>query len=164
MIVASPPSTFTSNALLVFSSTRAKTPWSRPNALPFPFPLLPVSFPYSHLAHHENLLLDAFDSFTWGQLEIVSFGSLLKSSFISAIYYPLLAFVPRPWSIKYPSCAFFFTHLSDALLRPSISPVPHSLERWSLPNPWLTVLSRPFAPSVGSCECYVEIQFHSHAT
>lgn len=63
MIIALPPSIFTSNTLLVFSSTRVKKPCSKPDA-PLPFPLLPVAFPYGHLAHRDNLLLDAFDSFT----------------------------------------------------------------------------------------------------
>lgn len=54
--------------LLAFSYTRAKAPCPKPDALPSPFPspfpFLPDAFLYGHLAHQENLLLDALDSFT----------------------------------------------------------------------------------------------------
>mgnify|MGYP004455217407 CR=1 FL=1 len=65
--IASPPAIIVLYTLLAFSYTRAKTPCPKPDALPspfsLPFPFLPNAFPYGHLAHQENLLLDAFDPF-----------------------------------------------------------------------------------------------------
>lgn len=67
MIIASPPAIIALYTLLAFSYTRAMTPCPKSNALPLSLSLtlsLPSQcFSYGHLAHQENLLLDAFDPF-----------------------------------------------------------------------------------------------------